>query len=80
MLNRMRVAMRQAWAKSLLSDLLPILEEGDKVIFLAGKRYREFLVEPLIDYGCNVEVPMEGLTIGKQLKWLNDNWETNAIK
>jgi hypothetical protein len=44
---------------------------GDNVVFLAGKIYRENLIDPIIKSGCNVEIPMEGLRIGKQKSWLN---------
>jgi hypothetical protein len=30
----------------------------------------ENLVDPIRQMGCNVEIPMEGLGIGKQLRWL----------
>ena len=46
------------------------LEEGDAVVLLAGRRYREFLENPLRARGCAVCVPMRNLGIGKQLRWL----------
>jgi len=53
-----------------LDQRIPCLS---RVVFLAGLRYREFLVKPLQDRGVEVEVPMEGLQIGKQLQWLAEN-------
>lgn len=41
----------------------------DIVAFVAGIDYREFLVRPLRKQGITVEVPLEGLSIGRQLKW-----------
>jgi len=69
-LNRMPVAARRAWARRVLEDLVQVLQPGDHIIVLAGKRYRENLVGPIQQMGCSVEVPMEGLGIGRQLSWL----------
>jgi len=70
-LTNMKVSTRRKWAKMVLSELKSHLEDGDLVIFLAGKRYREFLITPLQSWGVLVKVPMEGLMIGQQLRWLN---------
>ncbi len=71
-LNRMPVARRRAWAEQVLLDLREVIvEPGDRIIILAGVKYREHLVEPLAALGCRVEVPMEGLGVGKQLQWLS---------
>lgn len=69
-LNRMPAAARRAWARRVLKDLSQVLRPGDHVVILAGKRYRENLVGPIQQMGCSVEIPMEGLGIGKQLSWL----------
>jgi hypothetical protein len=44
-------------------------------VILAGKAYRSDLVEPLREMGCTVEIPMEGLTFGQQLRWLTNQLE-----
>lgn len=41
----------------------------DFVAFVEGIDYRELLVRPLRKQGITVEVPLEGLSIGRQLKW-----------
>jgi hypothetical protein len=69
-LNNMPVKSRRAWASIVLEDLLQEINEGDQIVFLAGQRYREFLVKPLRSRGFLVEIPMEGLRIGEQLSWL----------
>jgi hypothetical protein len=69
-LNRMPVVARRAWARRVLKDLDRVLQPGDQVVILAGKRYRENLVDPIRQMGCSIEIPMEGLGIGKQLRWL----------
>ncbi len=69
-LNKMGVQERKSWAKQVMLDLEKILSLSDEVIFLAGKRYRENLIKPIEELGCQVSIPMEGLTFGNQLKWL----------
>lgn len=70
-LNNMGVDKRRAWGDKVFSSLLPHLKGIDRVVFLAGARYREFLTGPLEQRGVKVEVPMEGLAFGKQLSWLS---------
>ena len=72
-LNNMPVKARRDWAVKVLDELIPQLNNGDQVVFLAGMKYREFLVDPLYARGCQVEIPMEGLRIGEQLSWLSNN-------
>ena len=52
-----------------------ILEPGDEVIILAGVAYREYLVRPIEEMGCHIEIPMKGLGIGQQLSWLKGHIE-----
>ncbi len=72
-LNAMGVAERRSWAERVWTRLEPLVEPGDTVIFLAGARYREDLVARLAASGVRVEIPMEGLAIGKQLAWLSSD-------
>ncbi|MBN1260078.1 MAG: hypothetical protein JXB35_05305 [Anaerolineae bacterium] len=74
-LNRMPVAQRRAWADKVLQVLHHEVHAGDVIIILAGQRYREFLIRPLEARGCQVEMPMRGLRIGEQLRWLNRRLE-----
>ena len=69
-LNTMRVAERRAWAGNVLETLEPCLAETGTVVFFAGQRYREFLEPSLRKRGIEVEVPMRGLSQGRQLAWL----------
>jgi cytoplasmic iron level regulating protein YaaA (DUF328/UPF0246 family) len=69
-LNKMKRKERQDWAKQVLGSLKSVVRQADIVIILAGNRYREFLKEDLTDLCRRVEVPMEGLKIGEQLRWL----------
>jgi hypothetical protein len=72
-LNRMPIAARRAWARRVIEDLRRVLKPGDHVVILAGSRYRQDLMDPIRQMGCSVEVPMEGLRIGKQLRWLKQH-------
>jgi hypothetical protein len=67
----MSLAERREWARRASDALVPQLTGVDRIIVLAGERYREFLM-PVLRSVCNdVQVPMEGLPIGKQLQWLD---------
>ena len=71
-LNTLRAEERRAWADGVLDRLLP-MARARRVVILAGARYREFLVPPLMEVAASVEVPMAGLGIGQQLSWLKGN-------
>ena len=70
-LNKMPVKARRSWSKEVLVDLIPRLNQGDQIVFLAGLKYREYLIDPLLARGFHIEIPMEGLRIGEQLRWLS---------
>ena len=71
-LNAMSATERRAWAHSVLIELEPALTGVDTVVFLAGTRYRDNLEPSLRRRGLRVIVPMEGLSQGRQLSWLNE--------
>lgn len=66
-LNNMPVHERRAWATGVISELRKYVNlDQDEFIFLAGNKYREFL----LPYLRNYKIPFEGLTLGNQLKAL----------
>ena len=69
-LKTMPAADRRQWASTVLTELGPYLDGVGSVVFLAGQSYREFLEPSLRSRGLVVSVPMEGLRIGEQLRWL----------
>ena len=73
-LNAMAQPARRQWAATVMEALTPRLQDGDRVVFLAGARYREYLEKEVAALRCTVSVPMAGLRIGRQLQWL-----TNAM-
>jgi hypothetical protein len=72
-LNRMSSHTRRNWSRLVLSMLYDEgIQSGDTTIFLAGERYRSRVEEELSAKGVLVEVPMLGLSIGRQLQWLKN--------
>lgn len=74
-LNTMPKRERLAWAARVKQQLLEVLPIGAEVILLAGLRYREEIEPFLRKQGFPVSVPLEGLTIGKQLQRLKQATE-----
>ncbi len=69
-LNKMRKNERLKWSEKVINELKNKTDiESDEFIFLAGLRYREYLVNNIENY----IVPMEGLGFGMQLQWLKAN-------
>lgn len=69
-LNNMSADQRRAWARDVARELEEVLQPGDQVILLAGKRYREFLLEPIRILGCDLKIPMEGMQKEEQIDWM----------
>ena len=67
-LNTMPIEERRAWADRVRDQLSEHLRDVEQVVFLAGARSREFWADQLRDRGIQVEIPMDGLTIGRQLQ------------
>jgi hypothetical protein len=66
-LNTMRSKEVESWARGVAKQLEGKVDfRNDEITFLAGERYRKFLL-PLF---TNTSVPLQGLGIGKQLGWL----------
>jgi cytoplasmic iron level regulating protein YaaA (DUF328/UPF0246 family) len=68
-LNRLSAKERRAWARKVVQQLQRRADlRRDHFIILAGARYREHLLPHL----SSVEMPLAGLTIGKQLQYLKE--------
>ena len=68
-LNEMSSQKVREWADRVFDQLRRQADtENDHFIILAGEKYRKYLVPRL----RSVEVPMEGLTIGRQLQYLKN--------
>ena len=75
-LNKMSRQDRRKWSEDVFEELKKCTQSDDEITFVAGQRYRQDLTSLLLKRGNKIQVPMEGLGIGKQLKWLTQN---NAI-
>jgi len=68
-LNKMTSNEIKEWANSVLKQLQKVSDlDNEEFIFLAGNNYRKFLLPHIKNY----KIPMLGLGIGKQLKWLTE--------
>jgi len=66
-LNDMRASERKAWANNVIKQLNEVLNIKEAhFVFLAGQKYRQYLIPPLSFY----EIPLQGLRIGEQLQHL----------
>ena len=66
-LNAMSANEIKNWAKRVLEQLTQQCDvRRDHFIFLAGQNYRKYLIPSMASYA----VPMQGLSIGKQLQYL----------
>jgi len=79
-LNRMYSNERKQWAHSVFQKLREVISLEDEITFLTGLRYREYLLPLLKSSGYHTKIPMEGLSIGKQLSWLNAQLSDNDYK
>lgn len=68
-LNNMRIAEIKEWSKKVLMQIDSVASlKNDEFIFLAGEKYRKFLL-PCINHTL---VPFKGLRIGEQQKRLKE--------
>ncbi len=70
-LNNASEKQKQEWAASVYKKLHPLVSANTEVIFLAGKNYRKYLIPMLQDADAAIHIPMEDLSLGNQLAWLN---------
>lgn len=68
-LNTMHVKEIQKWANGVLKQMKGKIDlKNDEIIFLAGERYRKYL----IPHFKKIKIPLKGLGIGKQLQYLKN--------
>lgn len=72
-LNTMSAPQRRAWAARVIEQMRTELPTARRIVVLAGDSYRAHLMEHLQSICPDVTVPMEGLRIGEQLRWLGQN-------
>ena len=68
-LNKMSKDEIKQWSIKVKEQLNKVIDmNNDKVIFLAGEKYRKYLMP----YIKNYEIPLKSLGIGKQLRYLKE--------
>ncbi|TVX99402.1 DUF6884 domain-containing protein [Paenibacillus cremeus] len=67
-LNNMNVSDRKAWALRTAQEIVDL--GANHVDFYAGRRYREYIIPILKGKKMAVGVPLIGLGIGEQLRYL----------
>jgi hypothetical protein len=70
-LNSMGIKERRAWAERVVQQMQANMPDAERIVVLAGHRYREFLLAYLHQRARAVDIPLEGKGIGKQLQWLS---------
>ena len=71
-LNKMSSEEVKEWADSVINELKKEADiKNDEIIFLAGEKYRKYLVPHITNY----KIPLKGLSIGKQLKYLKEHFQ-----
>jgi len=66
----------KVWAEKVVIELEKLTNlENDLFIFLAGKNYRKYI----LPYVNNYKIPLKGLRIGEQLKFLKEKNRTRLI-
>ena len=69
-LNKMKSDEIKIWANNVLKQLARESDlNNDEFIFLAGENYRKYLLPNIKNY----KIPLKGLGIGKQLKFLKEH-------
>jgi hypothetical protein len=58
------------WAELVGPQILASVPHDDEIVVLAGEDYRKYLEPILRQHFAAVQVPMAGLRIGEQLRWL----------
>ena len=71
-LNNKSVVEIKIWAEKVVTDLGEMFNlKNDIFVFFAGKKYRKYI----LPYVKNYEIPLKGLKIGEQLKFLKNKLE-----
>ena len=61
------------WVKTVIKQLDEIVTDGDVVTFYCGRKYRDGIIPYLTRKGIEYHIPMEGMGIGQQLKFLKEH-------
>ena len=74
-LNTMSSSEIKIWAEKVLSQLNKKINlNSDQIIFLAGENYRKYLIPHIQHFS----IPLKGLGIGRQLKFLKEHKDNSG--
>ena len=74
-LNKKSKSEKEEWANKVILQLKEYVNlDKDQVIFLAGLNYRKFLIDNIKRF----DIPMIGLSIGKQLQYLRKQLDNTS--
>ena len=68
-LNNKSKKERVLWSRKVFNKLSKEISVNDKIVFLAGEKYREFIGKYLSEQNILFQTPLKKLSIGKQLQW-----------
>jgi len=69
-LNNKKATDLKKWTIEVLKKLSAYTDlQKDEFVFLAGEKYRKYLIENI----CHSSIPLKGLQIGKQLAFYKEN-------
>lgn len=72
-IKNFKISEKREWAHHVIQDLEQIIKPSQCKIYIhGGWVYREFLQPALERAGFQFEVPLEGYSIGNQLKWYDE--------
>lgn len=72
-LGEIQVEDRLLWGERCIEDLLSYHRHDFEVVILAGKMYRKYITPSLERHYISYTIPLDGLGIGKQQKYLKEN-------
>jgi hypothetical protein len=78
-LNGMKIEARRGWARLVNKQMDMIRLGGGTAIVLAGLNYRRHLEHALLDRFAEVEIPMSGLRMGEQLRWMSEQTRISLL-
>ena len=62
---------RERWGRAVTFKLRTVVRPKDIVFLLAGGTYSDAIRGGLIESGCRLVQPLQGMSIGRRLRWLN---------
>lgn len=68
-LNNKNLNERVIWSNNVFKQITKEISINDRIVFLAGEKYKEILNDLLIKHGYKTQSPLNRMSIGRQLQW-----------